>query len=221
VNHSSVSLAQALSAERLLARQAAALGGFLGVCAGARLSPLHEPEPITGILILVSAVALAIVLASRWIKQDDATQFADDLILLGYAGERCRTPIDRALVGRIAVIESPRARHRLARDLRWRLRLAAGTARPSPGYIRASAFPPLGSAGRQVFLEEQLRLTRVTDRIDRSQVDPRALVILWRIVTTPPVTQQAIDGGASDDTGAEELRDAVREACRLAESEDR
>jgi hypothetical protein len=162
------------------------LGVFSGACAIARLSPFHEPEPITGILILTGIFALCVVLAWRWMKHDDAISIADDLILLGYGGERRRTGVDCALADRIAVIESPRARHRLAADLRWRLRLAAGTTRPSPGYMRTAVFPPLGSVGRRVFLEEQLRIARAADRIDESRVDPRALVMLWRIVTTPP-----------------------------------
>ena len=86
---------------------------------------------------------------------------------------------------RISSIESQRARHRLAQDIRWRLRLATGTARPSPGYIRACAFPPLGTAGRRVFLEEQPHLIEMADRIERPNVDPRALVILRRALTTP------------------------------------
>lgn len=212
-------LARALSTQRLLARQAIALGIFLGVCAVARLSPLHEPEPITGILILIGTLAFAVVLAWAWTNHEDATSIADELIMLGYAGERRRTRVDCALADRIAAIEKPRARHRLAEDLRWRLRLAAGTTRPSPGYVRACAFPPLGPVGREVFLQEQLRLARVADRIEQSWVDPRALVILWRIVTAPPVPYQyGVSRRVSEDALAEELRDAVRRACSLAES---
>jgi len=212
-------LARALSMERLLFRQAVALGVFLSVCAIARLSPFHEPEPITGILILTCMLVLCVVLAERWKQRDDATSVADDLILLGYAGERRRTPVDCALADRIAAIETPRARHRLATDLRWRLRLAAGTARPSPGYARACAFPPLGTVGRRVFSEEQFRIARAADRIDEARVDPRALVMLWRIVTTPPVPyleSAARPASAKDPAG--ELRDAVRRACSLTEA---
>jgi hypothetical protein len=210
-------LAHTLSTRRLLARQAVALGVFWSACAVARLSPFHEPEPITGILIVTGMFALWIVLAWGWKKRDDAISIADDLILLGYGGERRRTPVDCALADRIAAIESPRARHRLAVDLRWRLQLAAGTTRPSPGYVRACAFPPLGSVGRRVFMEEQLRIAHAADRIEESRVDPRALVLLWRIVTTPPVPYLSGARPAPADTSAEELREAVRRACRLAE----
>jgi hypothetical protein len=210
-------LAQALSTQRMLARQTVALGALLGVCAVARLSPFHEPEPITGVLILLGTLAVAIELAWAWTAHEDARSIADELILLGYSGDRRRTPVDRALSDRIASIETQRARHQLAEDLRWRLRLAAGTVRPSPGYVRACAFPPLGTVGRRVFLEEHTRLIEIADRIERTTVDPRALVILWRVVTTP-IPLAGVGGGraVSEEKSAEQLRETLRQACRFA-----
>lgn len=207
-------LAHALTTQRMLARQAVALGVFLGVCAVARLSPFHEPEPVTGVLILLGTLALAVELAWTWIAHDDVTSVADELILLGYSGDRRRTPVDRALSDRIASIETQRARHRLAQDLRWRVRLAAGTVRPSPGYIRACAFPPLGTVGRRVFLEEQPRLIEIADRIERSTVDPRALVTLWQLVTTPiPLAGVGNGRTMSEEESAERLREVLQRAC--------
>jgi hypothetical protein len=212
---SATRLARALSAQRVVTRQAVALGLFLGVCALAKLSPFREPEPVTRTLIVIGAVILAIAVVWAWARHEVATSIADELILLGFAGERRRTPVDCALADRIAAIETPRARHRLAEDLRWRVRLASGATRVSPGYIRASVFPPLGSGRREVFLEERLRLTRVADQIEQSPVDPRALIILSRIVTDPPVScQQGVD--QCENVSAEQVRDALREACRLA-----
>jgi hypothetical protein len=209
-------LARALSTQRMVTRQAVALGLFLGICALARLSPFREPEPVTGALILISAVGAAIFAVWMWAKREYAMSIADELILLGFAGERRRTPVDCALANRIAAIETPRARHRLAEDLRWRVRLASGAARLSPGCVRASVFPPLGSVRREVFLEERLRLTRVANQIEQSQVDPRALVILSRIVTDPPLScQPGVD--QREHVSAEEVRDALRQAYRLAE----
>jgi hypothetical protein len=214
-------LAHTLATKRTLLHQAVGLGAFLGVCAIARFSPFHEPEPITGALILLGTAALTGLLVCCWATTHQATGFADELILQGHSGEGQRTPIDRALCARIAAIESAQSRHRLAEDLRWRLRLAAGTTRPSPGYIRACAFPPLGSVGRRVFLEEEAMLTQIVDRIEQSPVDPRALVILWRVVTRPPELESTWEGRtASEQATAEELRASLRRACVFARFDD-
>ena len=192
------------------------LGVFLGVCAVARLSSFPEPQPITGALILLATFALAVELAWAWKTHRNATSIADELILHGYSGDRQRTPVARALSSRISSIESQRARHRLAQDIRWRLRLATGTARPSPGYIRACAFPPLGTAGRRVFLEEQFHLIEMADRIERPNVDPRAIVILRRALTTPIAPVGVRVGKAmSEERSAEQLRETLRHAYVL------
>jgi hypothetical protein len=202
----------------MLLRQAMTLGVFLGLCAVARLSPFPEPEPITGALILLAAVALAVEVVWAWKTHRNAMSIADELILLGYSVDRQRTPVDRALSSRISSIQSQRARHRLAQDLRWRLRLAAGTARPSPGYIRACALPPLGTAGRRILLEEQFRLIEMADRIERPNVDPRALVILRRALTTPiaPVGVRA-GKATSEEWSAEQLREALQHSYVLVQ----
>ena len=214
-------MAQALAEQRAAADQAAGLGVFLGACAVWRLCPLHEPEPFVAVLLILGAVAVVVELALVWARHEEAIACADELILAGFFGDARRTRIELAVSRRLCSIETPRERRRLANALRWRLRLAEGTTRPSPGYLRASAFPPLGSAGRRVFLEEQRRLVKVADQIERSNVDPRALVILWRIVAMPPTARNTIDGAGSEDAGTEELRDAVRQACRLAEAQGR
>ncbi len=39
---------------------------------------------------------------------------------------------------------------------------------------------------RRVILDERLLVTAIADRIDQALADPRALVILWRMVTGAP-----------------------------------
>jgi hypothetical protein len=209
-------LARALSTQRLLTRQAIGLGTLAGVCATARLSPYHEPEPITGVLTLIATLVLAGELAWAWATENDVTFLADELILQGFTGDRHRTPIDLALSHRIASIETSRARQCLANDLRWRLRLAKGAAHLSPGYLRASAYPPLGTVGRRVFREEERLLLEAVHRIEDSPVDPRALVILRRLVTAPPPTERPVGGEAVAGDPADDLRASLRSACSLA-----
>ena len=142
-------MAQALAGQRAAAEQAAGLGVFLGACAVWRLCPLHEPEPFVAVLLILGALAAVVELALVWARHEEAIACADELILAGFFGDARRTRIEQAVSHRLCSIETPRERRRLANALRWRLRLANGTTRLSPGYVRASAFPPLGRSQRR------------------------------------------------------------------------
>ena len=145
-----------------------------------------------------------------WAKHEEAIACADELILAGFFGDARRTRIEQAVSRRLCSIETPRARRRLANALRWRLRLADGTTRPSPGYIRASAFPPLGRSQRRVFLDERLLIAAMADRIEQAPVDPRALVILWGMVTGPPPLDEV-----DEPANAREVRSLLHSAWAL------
>jgi hypothetical protein len=179
-------LCRALADKRAVVDQAMELAVFLGGFAMWRLSPLREPEPFVGIVVVVGALVLAVVLMVGWSKREEATKRTDDLILSGFSTEADVTPIQRAVSHRLLAIEKPRSRRRLAADLRWRLKLADGSARPSAGYMRASVLPPLCPSERRVLLEQKALLLAMINRVEDAPVEPQALVILWRVVTTPP-----------------------------------
>jgi hypothetical protein len=210
-------LGRALADQRAVVDQAIALGVFLGGCAMWRFSPLHEPEPFTGAVIAVGGLVLGVVLMLGWSKHDEAVTCVDDVILSGRFAVTTAggTPVQRAVSHRVASIETPRSRRRLASDLRWRLKLADGTARPSPGYMRASAFPPLGPSERRILLEERALVLSMIGRLERAPVNPQALVILWRVVTTPP----RLDGDGGRVAG-EELRRRLHAASVLVADDD-
>lgn len=210
-------LGRALADQRAVVDQVIALAVFLGGCAMWRFSPLHEPEPFTGAVIAVGGTVLGVVLLFGWSKHDETIICVDDVILSGClatttAGE---TPVQRAVAHRVESIETPRARRRLAGDLRWRLKLADGTARPSPGYMRASVLPPLSPSERRVLIEERPLVLSMISRVERAPVNPRALVILWRVVTTPP----RLDGEGGRLAG-EELRRRLQAASALVDNDD-
>jgi len=192
-----------------------ALAAFLSGCAMWWLSPLHEPEPFVGIVIVVGAFVLAIVLMMTWSKRDEATTRTDDLILSGFSTEVDDTPIQRAVSHRLIAIEKPRSRRRLATDLRWRLKLAGGTVRPSAGYLRASVLPPLCPSERRVLLEEKALLLAMINRVEEAPVEPQALVILWRVVTTPATLDRQ-----GDHSAGEELQRRLYSASKLIASDD-
>jgi hypothetical protein len=179
-------LARKLETQRAMRRQLAALALFVTACVAWRIAPLHEPEPIVAIVAGIGSLLLLLGegIAARH-QRDGAIECADDLILSGYLGQGGSTPIDRAVSSRVERIESQRARRRLAEDLRWRVRLAEGACRPSPGLIRASAYPPLGRH-RGVYLNQAPLILGLAADIEVHPVDPRALVILQRIVCLPP-----------------------------------
>lgn len=208
-------LGRALANERAVAVQAAALGAFLVGCAMWRLSPLHEPEPITGGALAVGGIVLGVVLLVGWLRHEDAITCVDDVILSGFLTTAHDTPVQRAVAHRLVSIEKPRSRRRLASDLRWRLKLADGTAHPSPGYVRASVLPPLGPAERRVLVDERRLVLELADRLERAPAHPQAVVILWRVVTTPP--RLDADG---DRFAGEELRRRLSAASRLMAGDD-
>jgi hypothetical protein len=179
-------LAHTLAMQRAIRRQVVAVALLVTAAAIWRLSPLHEPEPFTLAAIAVGSAILLIELTIAWSERGEADHYADDLILAGFSEPARRTPIGCAVARRLARLQSPRARRRLAEGLRWRVRLANGWTRPSPGYVRASAYPPLRPAQRQVFQEDSELIALIATRIQREAGDPRALIILERIITLPP-----------------------------------
>jgi hypothetical protein len=208
-------LGRALADQRAVVDQGIALGVFLAGCAMWRFSPLREPEPFTGAVIAVGGLVLGIVILLGWLRHEEAITCTDDVILSGFLTTTQDTPVQKAVSHRLATIEKPRSRRRLASDLRWRLKLADGTARPSPGYMRASVVPPLGPSERRVLLDERRLVLTMTERLERAPVDPQALVILWRVVTAPP--RLDCDG---DRLAGEELRCRLRAASALMTRED-
>jgi hypothetical protein len=202
-------LARKLETQRAMQRQLAALALFVAACLAWRVAPVHEPEPIVAIVAGIGSLLLMGEGIAARHQRDGAVACADDLILSGFWGQVGSTPIDRAVCSRVERIESQRARRRLAEDLRWRVRLAEGACRPSPGLIRASAFPPLGRQ-RGVYLNQAPMILGLAAEIESHPVDPRALVILHRIVCLPPA-QQDRDARAQED----ELRADLRAAATL------
>lgn len=207
-------LARTLVRRRVILRQSVALAGVLVGCAAWRLSPLGEPEPYTGFVLLIGSAVLVVDFWIGWVERIHATAYADELILSGFTCPAARTPIERAVSHRMVWVERPRSRHRLARDLRWRLRLADGSLSGSPGYLRASVLPPLVAYERQALLAEYVPVREMADRIDRAPADPRALVLLWSVVSAPP----SLDRSAGREAG-EELRRRLQAAAAILDGE--
>lgn len=192
----------------MVRRQIVLLVTLVVACAAWWLAPITEPQPLTGIIIGIATLALLVEFLVEWSKRDAADEYADDLILSGFLGATRRSPIERAVSRRIDRVEEAGSRRGLGKALRWRVRLAQGRALPSPGMVRACAYPPLGEH-RGVYVEQATLILAIAERIERAPVDPRALIILRRIITTPPPV-------ATDSrTHAQDVRRGFRTAASL------
>jgi hypothetical protein len=189
-------LGRALTEERTARVRAGAVAAFLGGCVFWRLSPLHEPEPLVGSAIMIASLVFGVAVLIAFTKHDEATLCTDELILTGYVPRGGDTPIARAVAHRVSSIESRRRRHRLASSLRWRVALAEGRTRPSPGYTRAAVLPPLCASERRVLLAERDAVNQMVARLEHAPTDPQALVILWSVVQRPPGLGERDDGSA-------------------------
>ena len=199
-------LAGALEAARTFRRQSAGLLALLLACSAWILSPVHAPEPFAGLLLGVAACALVIELALALAARRRAAGCADELILSGFPCESMRTPVERAIARRAAWLERPRTRRRLAKHLRWRLKLAEGSLGVSLGYMRTSVYPPLARYERNALLVNYTLIREMADRLDSGPADPRALVLLWGVVLAPP----SLDRGAVGRAAGEELSSRIR-----------
>ncbi len=205
-------LAQALARGRVIVRQCVALGAVLAGCAVWWLSPLDEPEPFVGWVLLVGGVVLLVDLGLGGFEHARATAHADELILAGFTRLSGRTPIERAVAHRLCWVQRPRSRHRLANDLRRRLRLADGSLHPSRGYMRATVLRPLAAYERRALLDEYPLVSCLADRVERAPVDPRALVLLWSVVSAT----SSYSATSAREAG-EELGRRLHGACVLIE----
>ncbi len=200
-------LARSLATQRAIADQVTGLIVFLAGFVAWWLAPIQTPRPFVGSVILLGGIAVVVELALGWATHEEAIMCADELILAGFCAATQRTPIERTVWHRVCAIEKSQSRRRLANALRWRLRLADGTTRPSPGYLRACVFPPLSQPQRRALLDERRRVIEMAARVEQAPVDPRALVILWSLVTAPPQL---------DPTGDRKVYDELRRRLQTA-----
>ena len=189
-------LAHILEVRRSVHRQAVAVLVVVILGAAWRLSPLREPEPLTLVALAAGGAVFALELGVAWYERIQAERLADELILSGFGDLHTDTRIGRSVSTRVSRLQSQRARRRLAADLRWRVRLANGWTRPSAGYLRAAAFPPLDPAQRDVVRESGATLLGIAARVEgAATVDPRALVALHRFISPPTLPAESPGDG--------------------------
>jgi hypothetical protein len=203
-------LAHAVAIERALQRQCAALAAMTALATAWAAAGLPDPTHFAVAMAGVAGALLALELLLRNRASTQAASAADALILETGSAWRGRTPVACAVRRRTEWIDRPRSRRRLARALRRRLALADGSLAISPGYMLAAGLPPLVAHERQALLAEYALLRSLADRVERASADPRALIVLWSIVLTPPSTD-----AASGRIAGEELRRRIQAAAAI------
>jgi len=202
-------LSEALAERNSIADQALALTTFLVACVVWRVAPLRTPDSFVDAVFLVGALGLMMVATLAWAKHEDAIMLTDQMILVGFGGLAEQTSAERFLARRIRSIENSRSRRRLANGLRKRLHLV-GVSTASVRQLPVSGMTPMTAAQRAVLLEEKGLVAALAERVERSPVDPRALVMLWRVVHLPPPV-----GPQSQRRMSEELRARLHTAWQL------
>jgi hypothetical protein len=188
-------LLAARSLERIARRHRAALA-LLAACALlVRVAPMRDPKPFVVGLIALSGLAVAVETVIAFWAGDRRDARADELIAAGFVVSGRADQVSRAVAERIHALESPRARRRLAGDLRWHVGLERDLV-----CTRSTRVPAVRGFAPNADLIE-----RVASAVERGPCDPRVLVRLNELLITPyPGTG-----------GSEGVRDTLERICAL------
>lgn len=199
-------LASARSIQHAARRQARACALAGAVAVAWRLGPLPEPEPLVAYVVFGVAVALVLEVLVGAMQRDRADRCADELIDAGFAVDGRRDPVSLAVQARVGEVVSERNRGRVANALRWQLELET---RPlSVAGARTSALLlPCG------FAAHAERIGQIADAIESGPCDPRVLIRVSRLLSTP-----GRPGACGSDAVGEALRaveDVLGESTQL------
>lgn len=197
VKGSNADLVQALVARRRTAWQAVAMGLLAAGCGVWRLARPGASGSFPTLALVLGLVAFTILAAVYWTRTQDINSRVDDLILCGVSPAEEGTVVAAEMTKRLAVIEAPRARRRLADSLRRHLESAEKASEPQAPGAPPRLVSQLDPSERRVLLVERSLVEVMVDRIEQSEVDPRALILLERVAEGTP--QSLIAGGDAGD----------------------
>ncbi len=165
------------------------LAGALGLATVVGLG-WRASESRVGIADLAPLLGLAATGASlglAWLRHQDATQLAEDLILIDHPVDE-RSAAGRAIAKRIRSLERDRSRAHLAEELRWQLSLAEEAAEAEAAGTRARTISTLNADQRRALLASRERVGEMAAMAESGEVDPRALILLARVSNPSPVS---------------------------------
>jgi hypothetical protein len=195
----------ARSLERTLERQREALALLAGAaCAGFVVLP-PAPERLLACVAAAAAVGVVAISVARAYERDRGDRSADALIEEGFRYDRRSDAVSRAVAERVARLESDRKRCSLAEALRAHVEL--DNAPRSPAALRCATLPVLRGLGDHPDVVE-----RIATSFERGACDPRAIIQVERLLTTPPAVPPGDDDRA-------ELGRRLRGIMRILEAE--
>jgi hypothetical protein len=183
-------LVSARSTERILRRQRNALCLLAGTAAAGLA--LADTNRLLVTVALAAAAGTVIVSAARVYERDRGDRSADALIESGFRSEGREDAVSRAVADRVAGLESDRTRRSLAGALRAHIEID----RDAPRRMAAGcpAVPVLRGLGEHSEVVE-----RIASDLERGVCDPRAIIRVERLLTTPPAVMPGDEGRAELD----------------------
>jgi hypothetical protein len=195
-------LLSARSIERTLRRQRDALVALAVVAAaGLAVAPSGHGRMLAAVSVVAAIGALVVSVATVF-ERDRGDRAADALIEEGFRHERRSDPLSLTIAERIDQLESDRKRRSLADALRAHVELDRSPGPPAP---RCPATPVLRGLRDHSEVVE-----RIASEFERGACDPRAIIQVERLLTTPPPMPP------SDDDRAD-LGRRLRRIARLLE----
>ncbi len=183
---SSVDLRDALVGRRRVAWQAGVMGLLTVGCAVWWLARPTSSGSFPTLALVLGLVASTLLAAVYWTRNRDVSSRVDDLILCGVSPEEEGAVVASAVNGRLAAIRSPGSRRKLAEALRRDLESAEKAAEPRTPGAPPRLVSQLDPAERRAMLDERSLLAVIADRVEQTEVDPRALILLERITEGTP-----------------------------------
>ena len=196
-------LAGALAWRRRLLQVAVAIG--LAVAASLGWRTAQPGGLVPNIAPLLGLAACGVVLSFCWLRHQDVIAAADEVILAN-TGLDDKSSAGRAVAKRLQSLESRRYRESLAEDLRWQLRLADEAAAAKTAGARPQRISTLNPEQRNALIADRAHVTAMADTVELNEVDPRALILLWRASDSSPMS--AADDPSSGATLTRRLHQA-------------
>ena len=171
-------LLSARSLERTLRRQRDALAALaVAAAAGLAMAPSGTERMLAAVSALAAIGALAVSVAMVY-ERDLGDRAADTLIEDGFRYEQRADAVSLAVAERVDRLESDRKRRSLAGALRAHVELERSPPLPAP---RCPATPILRGLRDHGDVVE-----RIATEFERGTCDPRAIIQVERLLTTPP-----------------------------------
>lgn len=178
-------LSEALAWRRRLVYLAAVIGLAIAASLGWRAAESGGLVP--NVAPLLGLAACGVVLSLCWSRHRDAIAAADDLILANAVVDH-DSAAGRAVTQRRRSLESRRHRESLAEDLRWQLRLADEAAAAKIAGRQPKTISTLNAEQRSALIADRAHVTAMASTVELNEVDPRALILLWRASDSSPMS---------------------------------